>query len=94
MIEAIHSVHLLGYVHRDVKPDNILIDATGHLKLIDFGSSAKMTKNGQVSSKLMLNNPHYTAPEIFKVRISTSDVTENFISDIIISIISFTRSRR
>jgi len=34
---AIHSVHELNYVHRDLKPDNILLDRDGHVKLSDFG---------------------------------------------------------
>lgn len=71
MIQAIHSIHSLGFVHRDIKPDNILVDVSGHLKLIDFGSSAKCTRNGQIFSKLPLNVPSYipdyTAPEVFKV---------------------------
>lgn len=34
---AIEYVHRLGFIHRDIKPDNILIDQNGHLKLTDFG---------------------------------------------------------
>lgn len=37
MIVAIDTIHKLGFIHRDVKPDNLLIDKDGHLKLSDFG---------------------------------------------------------
>tara|TARA_B110000971_G_C19899940_1_gene449431 strand:+ start:292 stop:786 length:495 start_codon:yes stop_codon:yes gene_type:complete len=45
VIEAAHaisSVHALGYIHRDIKPDNMLLDANGHLKLTDMGLCKKI----------------------------------------------------
>lgn len=36
-ILAVESVHQLNYIHRDLKPDNILLDEQGHIKLTDFG---------------------------------------------------------
>jgi len=47
---AIHSVHELKFVHRDLKPDNVLIANTGHIKLSDFGlaKSFKTTKEDLV----------------------------------------------
>ena len=37
MVMAVESVHKLNYIHRDLKPDNLLIDERGHIKLSDFG---------------------------------------------------------
>jgi serine/threonine protein kinase len=42
MIQAVACVHSLGYIHRDLKPDNILLDWQGHLKLTDLGLSKKV----------------------------------------------------
>jgi len=45
MAEAAHAiscVHALGYIHRDIKPDNMLLDARGHLRLTDLGLCKKV----------------------------------------------------
>lgn len=46
LVLAVESVHKLNFIHRDIKPDNILIDKYGHLKLADFGL-CKPFKTGQ-----------------------------------------------
>ncbi|XP_039188478.1 citron Rho-interacting kinase isoform X7 [Crotalus tigris] len=64
LVLAIHSVHQMGYVHRDVKPENILIDRTGHIKLVGFGSAAKITADKTVDAKGPPGTPDYMAPEV------------------------------
>lgn len=41
MVLAIDAIHNMNYIHRDIKPDNILIDKNGHIKLSDFGLCAE-----------------------------------------------------
>lgn len=64
IVMAVHAVHQLGYLHRDVKPENVLIDRTGHIKLVDFGSAAKMNEKRQVTGKLPVGTPDYVSPEL------------------------------
>jgi serine/threonine kinase 38 len=46
LILAVSSVHALGYIHRDLKPDNVLLDWEGHIKLTDLGLCKKVEMNG------------------------------------------------
>jgi len=62
LVEALNVVHKLGYAHRDVKPENLLIDEAGHLKLADFGSASKLGASHSASTAL--STPDYTAPEV------------------------------
>ncbi|XP_039215828.1 serine/threonine-protein kinase MRCK gamma isoform X1 [Crotalus tigris] len=66
MVLAIHSLHQLQYVHRDIKPDNILIDTSGHIRLADFGSCLRLAPDGTVQSPVAVGTPDYISPEILQ----------------------------
>lgn len=68
MVLAIDSIHRLRYVHRDIKPDNVLLDANGHIRLADFGSCLRLREDGTVQSNVAIGTPDYISPEILRVR--------------------------
>ena len=66
VVLALEAIHCMGFIHRDVKPDNMLLDASGHLKLADFGTCMKMNSNGLVRSETAVGTPDYISPEVLR----------------------------
>ncbi|KAK5640191.1 hypothetical protein RI129_011002 [Pyrocoelia pectoralis] len=66
MVLAVDSIHNLRYVHRDIKPDNVLLDANGHIRLADFGSCLRLNDDGTVQSNVAVGTPDYISPEILR----------------------------
>jgi len=61
--EGLSEAHRLGVVHRDLKPQNIIIDEAGTAKIMDFGIARTVDAAGQTQEGMMIGTPEYMAPE-------------------------------
>jgi serine/threonine protein kinase len=66
MIISLQVLHEHNYIHRDVKPENYLIDSQGHIKLADFGSCIRVSETAKISSNETVGTPDYISPEILR----------------------------
>jgi len=67
VIHALATIHRLGFAHRDMKPENVIITPEGELFLVDFGFSKQVTTDMKASSiTTAKGTPEYMAPELWK----------------------------
>jgi len=74
MLSGLMYLHENNIVHRDIKPDNILLDHLGHIKFVDFGAAKILAKNQRTMGRTTMNmnvnslngTPMYMAPEVIK----------------------------
>jgi len=67
LVLVLESLQDRNIVYRDLKPENVMLDAQGFLKLIDFGISKKLSE-AQTRTFTMVGTPHYMAPEVVRGR--------------------------
>ncbi|MEW6279650.1 MAG: serine/threonine-protein kinase [Candidatus Eremiobacterota bacterium] len=66
VLQGLHFAHQRGVLHRDIKPDNVMVDESGRARVMDFGlahveESASLSKSGTI-----VGTPAYMAPEVIR----------------------------
>ena len=61
--DGLAEAHSLGVVHRDLKPQNIMIDKNGNAKIMDFGIARSIKDKGITGPSVMIGTPEYMSPE-------------------------------
>jgi serine/threonine protein kinase/Tfp pilus assembly protein PilF len=61
--EGLTEAHHLGVVHRDLKPQNIMIDKKGNVRIMDFGIALSLKTRGLTAAGMMIGTPEYMSPE-------------------------------
>jgi len=61
--EGLAEAHHLGVVHRDLKPQNIMVDEDGNARIMDFGIARSLAGKGITGAGVMIGTPEYMSPE-------------------------------
>jgi len=63
VLQALHHMHQMHCIHRDIKSDNVLLNKKGQVKLADFGFSCQLTKEKSKRTSV-IGTPYWMPPEI------------------------------
>ena len=61
--EGLAEAHRLGVVHRDLKPQNIMVDEEGNARIMDFGIARSLEEKGITGAGVIIGTPEYMSPE-------------------------------
>lgn len=61
--EGLGEAHRLGVVHRDLKPQNVMVDEDGNARIMDFGIARSIETKGITGAGVMIGTPEYMSPE-------------------------------
>ena len=71
LLSALRHIHAAGVLHRDIKPQNVLIDGYGHARLTDFGIAMPVDATALTTTGEVIGTKSYLAPEVLRGRPAT-----------------------